>query len=94
MKLTKSVLVEPVVTEKAVAMKGKVGFVVENDATKASITAAIKEFYGLTPVSVNISRLPEKFKMGRFGKVRKRFSFKKAVVTLPEGESIDFNAFK
>lgn len=89
------VLVRPVVTEKTVAQKDKFTFRVHIDADKDLVKKALKEFYGVTAEKVNIIQLPEKTRLVRRGAVaRKRSPFKKAVVTLKKGETIDFNAFK
>jgi large subunit ribosomal protein L23 len=89
------VFIRPVVTEKTVAQKEKFVFQVHTDATKGDVEKALKEFYGITPIKINIVNLPEKTRMVRRGvESRKRSPFKKAVVTVKKGETIDFNAFK
>lgn len=90
-----NVLRKPVVTEKTVAQKGKYTFQVAIDATKENVKSAVKEFYGVTVEKVNIVHLPEKTRLLRRGnEARKRAPFKKAIITLKKGETIDFNAFK
>lgn len=90
-----SVLVRPLVTEKVSALneKGKYGFVVEKTANKIEIKQEIEEMYGVNVLSVNTMRYQGKQKM-RYTKSRiisgRRPSFKKAIVTLAEGEVIDF----
>ena len=89
------VLIQPIVTEKTVAAKDKFCFSVHADATKKDIKAALKDFYGIEVLNVNITNLPEKFKLVAQGKLaRKRAPLKKATVTLKKGTTIDFNAFK
>ncbi len=90
-----TVLIEPVVSEKAVHAEGalKYTFRVHTDASKSEIRTAVEQFYGLKPLSVNVITLPEKHRRGAKGAiVRKRKVTKKAIVTLKE--KIDFNAFK
>jgi large subunit ribosomal protein L23 len=90
------ILKKPIITEKMTAIGEKAnryGFIVEKNANKLQIRQAVEELYGVTVISVNTMRYG--------GKVRSRFtksgvikgktaSFKKAVVTLAEGEVIDF----
>jgi len=93
-KLT-DVLIQPVQTEKTQSQSGKYTFLVHPKATKADVKAAVKEFYGVEVVSVNMINLPEKTRIIGRGKVAtKRRGLRKAVVTLAEGKTIDFNAIK
>lgn len=89
------ILIQPIVTEKTVASKDKFTFAVHQDATKADIKKAILEFYGVKAEKINITNLPEKFRVVQRGKLaRKRAPLKKATVTLAKGGTLDFNAFK
>lgn len=69
------------------------GFVVEKSANKLQIRLAVEELYGVKVADVNTMRYAGKRKQ-RFTKsgvsVGKTSSYKKAVVTLAEGEVIDF----
>jgi large subunit ribosomal protein L23 len=69
------------------------GFVVEKTANKLQIRLAVEELYGVKVSEVNTMRYAGKRKQ-RFTKsgvsVGKTASYKKAVVTLAEGEVIDF----
>ncbi len=95
MKALVDVLIQPIVTEKTVAMKDKFAFAVHKDATKADIKKAILEFYGVKVLQVNITNLPEKFRTVQRGKpARRRAPLKKATVSLEKGGTLDFNAFK
>lgn len=94
MKLT-DVLVEPVVTEKVnsqMERSGRYTFVVDKKANKLEIKKAVEEFYGVKVQGVNTIVVPGKSK-SRFTKggfiQGVKPSYKKAVVTLAEGESID-----
>ena len=89
------VLIQPIVTEKTVSMKDKFAFAVHNKATKDDIKKALQDFYGVKAVGINITNLPEKFRLVKRGKiVRKRAPLKKAIVSLSKGSTLDFNAFK
>ena len=93
---TEDVLIAPVNTEKTVTiLHGKYVFLVHSDATKTDVKAAVKEFYGVDVEKVNMINIPEKTKViGRGVLARKRKPLRKAVVTLKEGKTLDFNAFK
>jgi len=90
------IILKPVVTEK-MNLKGEAlrqyGFVVDKRANKVQIKKAVEALYGVTVESVNTMRYAGKQK-SRFTKTGlitgKRNSYKKAVVTLREGETIDF----
>lgn len=83
------ILVKPLVTEKAANLgtENKYVFAVSSKANKIEIAKAINEVYGIKPVAVNIIKMQGK--KTRYGRVAGRTKdWKKAVVTLPEGESI------
>ncbi|MBQ3636162.1 MAG: 50S ribosomal protein L23 [Bacteroidales bacterium] len=92
-----SVIVKPLVTEKMNQITekfgNKYGFIVEKKADKAQIKKAVEELYGVKVVSVNTMIAPAK-KRSRYTKagiINGRVpSYKKAIVTLAEGETIDF----
>jgi large subunit ribosomal protein L23 len=69
------------------------GFVVEKSANKLQIKQAVEELYDVKVAEVNTMNYPGKRKQ-RYTKsgvsIGKTASFKKAVVTLAEGEVIDF----
>ena len=69
------------------------GFVVAKDANKLQIKQAVEELYDVKVAEVNTMRYAGKRKQ-RYTKsgisVGKTGSFKKAVVTLADGEVIDF----
>jgi len=69
------------------------GFVVAKDANKLQIKQAVEEFYDVKVAEVNTMRYAGKRKQ-RYTKsgvsVGQTSSYKKAVVTLAEGEVIDF----
>ena len=90
------ILIRPIVTEKMNAVSEKFnryGFMVDKKANKYQIKKAVEDIYGVKVVSVNT--------MVYAGKVKSRFTksgvitgrlnaYKKAVVTLSEGENIYF----
>ena len=91
-----NILIKPIVTEKMTAQGedfNRYGFVVEKTANKLQIRLAVEELYGVKVADVNTMRYAGKRKQ-RFTKsgvsVGKTSSYKKAVVTLAEGEVIDF----
>jgi large subunit ribosomal protein L23 len=90
-----SVLKKPLVTEKVSALneKGKYGFIVDIEANKVEIKQAVEKQYGVTVESVNTMRVMGKLK-SRYTKAGvlagRKPNFKKAIVTLAEGEVIDF----
>lgn len=95
MTATTDVLIAPVVTEKTVAQSGKYTFKVHGGATKQAVVAAVKAFYGVEAVSVNIINLPAKTRtVGRGREMTRRNETKKAIVTLKDGDTLNFNDFK
>lgn len=96
MQLT-NVLKAPVVTEKSSTAQanGKYTFRVHSDATKVEIGQAVKMAYGVDIDSVNI--IPVLKKTRRAGRgliITKRPAFKKAIVTVKDKQTIDFNKVK
>jgi large subunit ribosomal protein L23 len=90
------VLVKPLITEKMTGLsekKGQYGFVVNRKANKLEVKKAVEDMYGVTVQSVNTMIIPGK-KRSRNTKTKfivgRTPAVKKAIVTLAEGESIDF----
>jgi large subunit ribosomal protein L23 len=82
-------ILKPIVTEKATLLleQNKYVFDVVPKATKPDIKAAIEILFGVTVTKVNTSRPPRKKKrVGRF--VGHKPQYKRAIVTLGEGDSI------
>ena len=90
-----SILKKPIVTEKVSALneRGTYGFVVDKNANKVEIKKEVEKLYGVNVESVRT--------MNYLGKPKSRYtkskvvtgrssSFKKAMVTVAEGEIIDF----
>lgn len=89
-KLTLGVLKSPVLSEKAslLAEHNTYIFKVFPGVTKDAVKTAIKETYRVDAVKVNIVNIPAKrIRVGRT--IGKRSGFKKAIVTLKEGQKID-----
>ena len=85
-----NVIRTPHITEKATlgSEYGQVTFQVSKDSTKPQIKAAVETLYGVKVKAVNT--LIQKGKNKRFkGVLGRRSDFKKAVVTLEEGQMID-----
>ena len=85
-----SVILSPVITEKATRMTeaNQVVFRVTLDATKPQIAKAVAELFKVKVMAVNTIRVKGKVKANRAGRYKKS-DFKKAVVTLAEGSQID-----
>ena len=84
------VILSPVITEKATRTSehNQVVFKVALDATKPEIKAAVEGVFGVTVKAVNTVRVKGKTKMFK-GRPGRRSDFKKAMVTLAAGQSID-----
>lgn len=90
------VIVKPIVTEKMTGLTEKLnryGFIVNDKANKIQIKKEVEKRYSVTVESINT--------MNHYGKTKSRFTkaglvngrtnkYKKAVVTLAKGDSIDF----
>lgn len=86
------VLVKPLITEKSAIAesRNKYSFVVAKSANKNQIKTAIEEVYGVKPANVNVVNIEGR--RVRFGRsMGKRNDYKKAIVTLPEGKTIDIH---
>lgn len=91
-----SILIKPIITEKVTAeseLRGRYGFIVAKEANKIEIKKAVESTYGVSVEKVNTMN---------YGPTRKtRYTktgvqngmvggFKKAIVQVAEGETIDF----
>ena len=92
------VLIKPILTEKANAQQEKLrkfAFKVNRKANKLEIKKAVETFYGVSVVDVNTVVVPGKNKT-RFTKAGfikgVKPAYKKAYVTVADGESIDLYA--
>lgn len=86
-------LIRPLVTEKAavLASMGQYVFLVHPYANRVAVGRAVKTMYGVQPTGVRIQNV--RAKSVRFGRrLGKRKAWKKAIVSLPKGTSIDVYA--
>ena len=91
------IIIKPIVTEKQTAITDKFpnrfGFRVSPKANKLEIKQAVEAMYGVTVVDVNTMKYSGKVK-SRYTKsgviTGRQDAFKKAIVTLKEGDIIDF----
>jgi large subunit ribosomal protein L23 len=91
-----AIIIKPVITEKMTDLSEKrnqFGFIVDKSANKLQIKTAVEELYGVEVVAVNTMKYAGKAK-SRFTKggviSGKTNSYKKAIITVAEGETIDF----
>ncbi|NQT76454.1 MAG: 50S ribosomal protein L23 [Bacteroidetes bacterium] len=91
-----NIIIKPVITEKMTEMGEKMnryGFIVNRKANKLQIKEAVEELYGVDVISVNTMTYRGKTK-SRYTKTGivsgKAASYKKAIITVAEGETIDF----
>lgn len=87
------VLLSPVITEKSTrgSEHNQVTFKVRLDATKPEIKLAVEKLFKVKVTGVNTVRQNGKIKRFR-GLVGKRDDFKKAIVSLAEGQTIDITS--
>lgn len=90
------VVVKPIITEKMTDKAeslNQFGFIVDKHANKLQIKNEVEDLYGVQVISVNTMNYSGKSK-SRFTKTGlisgKTKAFKKAIITLAEGDSIDF----
>lgn len=86
------IIKKPRITEKSGLQAENAGiytFEVTDVSNKKNIAKAITEIYKVTPVKVNITKLPTKKIFAR-GKKGTKSGVKKAVVYLKKGDKIDF----
>ena len=92
------ILIKPIITEKMTAQAEKLnryGFVLAKEANKLEIKGAIEKMYGVKVDGVNTQQYVGKVKTRNttrgvaVGRVNR---YKKAIVTLKQGEVIDFYA--
>jgi len=92
MKRAQEVIIRPLITERAAILtenENKVVFQVATSANKHEIKDAVEEIFDVTVTSVRTMVVKGKLKrMGR--NEGRRASWKKAIVTLAPGDSLDF----
>ena len=91
-----SILIKPIITEKATndsELHNRYAFVVDKSANKIEIKKAVETAYGVSISSVKTLNYPvqKNTKFTKKGLVTgKKGAYKKAIIQLAEGESIDF----
>ena len=91
-----SIIIKPIVTEKITKdgeLFNRFGFVVDKKANKVQIKKAIEAAYGVKVVNVNTMNVrPDRStKYTKSGLITgKSNAYKKAIVQVQEGETIDF----
>ncbi len=90
------IIIKPIVSEKMTILGEKLnryGFIVNKGANKIQIKKAVEDLYNVQVSSVNTMRYGGKAK-SRFTKTGvisgRTAAYKKAMITLAEGEQIDF----
>ena len=90
------IILKPIITEKMTDLSERLnryGFIVDRRANKLEIKQAIEQLYGVQVLAVNTTNINGKIKSRgtKSGIIYGRTNaFKKAIVTLAEGETIDF----
>ena len=84
------VLKRPVITEKSTTLhdRGKYAFRVSNRANKTQIKTAVEKAFNVKVTGVNVMMTPSKTKR-RGTRMIKTSSWKKAIVTLKQGDKIE-----
>ena len=85
-------IISPKVTEKATSLSefNKIVFKVNKKANKDSIKRSIEKIFKVKVIKINTINLKGKTKLVRNKKVNKP-GYKKAIVTLKKGQSIDLS---
>ncbi|EFR43207.1 50S ribosomal protein L23 [Dialister micraerophilus] len=86
----RDILIKPIVTEKSTALmeEGKYTFQVPLNVTKIEIRQAVEQVFNVKVQAVNTMRYEGKMK--RLGRTQgRRSDWKKAIVTLKPGETIE-----
>ncbi len=89
------IILRPVISEKSmdVAQHQKYTFAVHDDANKLQIKAAVEELFKVNVLGVNVLTTKAKEKRGGMRRSRQTGTttpWRKAVVTLAEGQKIEF----
>lgn len=85
------VIIRPIVSERSYDLmeQGKYTFEVAKTACKEEIASAVEKLFGVHVVKVNTINVSGKAKRVRYSTMGKTRSWKKAIVTLAEGDSIE-----
>jgi large subunit ribosomal protein L23 len=87
----RDIIIRPVISEKSydLVAQNRYTFEVAKTASKPQIADAVTEIFGVTVTSVNTMNVTGKPRRVRLAKGKTR-DWKKAIVTLKEGDSIEF----
>ncbi|MCA9308353.1 MAG: 50S ribosomal protein L23 [Patescibacteria group bacterium] len=92
MKLNNTII-KPIVTEKAMSLNEKENtyvFEVSLSATKHSVASEVQRIFNVTVTDVRTSVIPgKKHRIGKTRKFTRTTKYKKAVVSLKEGDKLD-----
>lgn len=91
--LPREIIIRPVVSERSMDMQAynRYTFEVAKGANKIEIAHAVEEIFGVTVLKVNTSNVKPKPKRVRYRQGYTR-TWKKAIVTLVDGDSIELFA--
>ena len=89
------IVLRPVISEKSMdqTTHHKYTFAVRNTANKMQIKAAVEELFSVSVINVNVATMKGKEKSrnrGRGRQIGRTPDWKKAVVTVKDGDSIEF----
>ena len=86
-------ILRPIITEKATILseQNKTVFKVHKSANKKNIKKNIEKLFKVNVIKVNIINLKTKIKLKQ-GRLSKKSGYKKAIVTLKKGQSIDLTS--
>ncbi len=84
------IILHPIITEKSTEIQesGRYCFKVNKRANKKEVMKAVKDIFGVDPVSCNIMNIKGKRKRERY-KIGYTSSWKKAIVKIKKGEKIE-----
>ena len=94
MKETVSILNQALLTEKATMLSAnlnKYSFIVSSSASRTNVKTAVENAFGVKVLKVNVLNVKPKAKRDRTRRNKQGYTsgFKKAVITLQAGDSID-----
>ena len=83
-------IIRPIITEKATVLseQNKTVFKVHKSANKKNIKKNIEKIFKVNVIKVNIINLKSKVKLKQ-GRLSTKSGYKKAIITLKKGQSID-----
>ena len=85
-------IIKPIVTEKSTLLleNNQVVFLVDINSNKVDIKKSIELIFGVKVSAVNVIKVKGKTKRFK-GTLGKRSDYKKAIISLPDGQSIDLS---